>query len=161
MTKLTGWRRRGALRSARPSSQSLAPGTSCRSLQVAFKTNHSVNCSHEISMESVIHLLPRTKDPSCLFEPKIALFGFGRGLPMLSIRYWSKYSYILYYQVMCKIWSFIEQSQSKARSTVGYIATKKFRTKFGTKKFRKGRFTSLGCFSMNFCVPWVWRTMEL
>ena len=91
MIKLTGWRRRGASRSARPSSQSLAPGTSCRSLQVAFKTNHSVNCSHEISMESVFHLLPRTKDPSCLFEPKIALFGFDGGLPMLSIRYCAIY----------------------------------------------------------------------
>ena len=91
MIKLTGWRRRGALRSARPSSQSLAPSTSCRSLQIAFKTDHSVHCSHEISMESVIHLLPRTKDPSCLFEPKIALFGFDGGLPMLSIRYCAIY----------------------------------------------------------------------
>ena len=57
MIKLTGWRRRGASRSARPSSQSLAPGTSCRSLHFAFKPDHSVHCTEDISMESVINPL--------------------------------------------------------------------------------------------------------
>ena len=67
-----------------------------------------------------------------------------------------QYIYIILYHIIrycaCNIWSFIEQSQSKARNTVGYIST---------KKFRKDRLTSFGCFSMNFCVPWVWRTIEL
>ena len=54
------------------------------------------------------NLLPRTKDPSCLFEPKIALFGFDGGLPMLSIRY-------------CAI--NITKSV-KGKSTAGYISTK-------------------------------------
>ena len=109
------------------------------------------------------NLLPRTNDPSCLFEPKIALFGFDGGLPMLSIRYCAinilssgnvqNILYILYYQVLCVQYLVIYWTKS--------VKGLEYCRIYFYKKFRKGLFTSFGCFSMNFCVPWVWRTKEL
>ena len=89
------------------------------------------------------HLHPRSMDPSCLLDPNIALFGLEGGLTMLSIRYCK--ATICYYNAKNrKIWSGpLNHSLKWLRSQWGNL--------IGKDVFS----TSFGCFSMNFCAPWV------
>ena len=87
--------------------------------------------------------LPRTKDPSCLFDPNIARLGWDGGLPIFSIKYCA--------------------THLKMANGGLIMVMQDLLLKWRTKKYQEHwpqcknfwLVTSFGCLSMNFFAPWV------